>query len=158
MYGTDPALSKWGGLAVGVPGELRGLAEMHKRWGRLSWKRVVSPSAKLAMGWTVSKELAGRLERLGQFILNDPDWKPIFAPRGVFLKEGEHISRLSYGETLRSVAEHGAEVFYKVHSPVGPSIPCADVFRTTFVVIGSHCGFLHRQSTSEGWYSHSGRC
>lgn len=61
MYGRNSKLSKYGGLSVGVPGELRGLAEIHKRWGKLPWKRVVEPSAQLARGWTVSAELDKKL-------------------------------------------------------------------------------------------------
>ena len=48
MFGKDPLTSLFGGLAVGVPGELRGLEEAHRRWGRLPWKRLVMPSAELA--------------------------------------------------------------------------------------------------------------
>lgn len=61
MYLHDPWSSKFGGLAVGIPGEVKGLAEAHRRWGKLPWKRLVQPSAELAKGWTVQKELAQRL-------------------------------------------------------------------------------------------------
>ena len=61
MYVKFPTLSKYGGLAVGVPGEVRGLEEAHRRWGRLSWKRLVEPSILLAQGWEVDKELANRM-------------------------------------------------------------------------------------------------
>lgn len=62
MYVDDPLAARWGGLAVGVPGELRGLEEMHRRWGNLPWKTLVQPAIRLAEGWTVQTELARRLE------------------------------------------------------------------------------------------------
>ena len=62
MYVNDPLASRFGGLAVGVPGELRGLEEAHSRWGKLPWKQLVEPAAKLADGWVVQAELARRLE------------------------------------------------------------------------------------------------
>jgi gamma-glutamyltranspeptidase/glutathione hydrolase/leukotriene-C4 hydrolase len=62
MYGMNPLLPKIGGLAVAVPGELRGLEEMHSKWGRLPWKRLVEPVAVLATGWNVSAELGHRLQ------------------------------------------------------------------------------------------------
>lgn len=61
MYTKDPIKSKFSGLAVGVPSEVRGLEEAHKRWGTLSWERLVQPSVELAAGWKVGKELAKRM-------------------------------------------------------------------------------------------------
>jgi len=61
MYIKDPLKARFGGLAVGVPGEVRGLEEAHKRWGSLTWERLVQPSVELAAGWKVGKELASRI-------------------------------------------------------------------------------------------------
>ena len=61
MYIDNPTSSAFGGLAVGIPGEVRGLEEAHKRWGSLPWERLVRPSVELAAGWKVGKELARRI-------------------------------------------------------------------------------------------------
>lgn len=61
MYIKNPTSAKFGGLAVGVPGEVRGLEEAHQRWGSLPWERLVRPSVELAAGWKVGKELAKRI-------------------------------------------------------------------------------------------------
>ena len=61
MYKDDPNSSRFGGLSVAVPGELRGFAEAHRRWGTLPWKRLVQPSVNLARGWEVDKELGKRI-------------------------------------------------------------------------------------------------
>jgi len=62
MYVGDPDTSRFGALAIAVPGELRGLEEAHRRWGTLPWKRLVTPAAELATGWTVDRELARRIQ------------------------------------------------------------------------------------------------
>ena len=62
MYQHDPMASRVGGLAVGIPGEIRGLQEAHKRWGTIPWRKLVEPSARLAAGWKVQKELARRIQ------------------------------------------------------------------------------------------------
>jgi len=84
------------------------------------------PVAKLAQGWQVSRSLAGRLRMFGyftsylhdkeltisQFMLDEPIWKEVYAPRGYLAVEGEWIKRTAYGKTLEKVAKHGADAFY----------------------------------------------
>ena len=137
MFKHDPGSARLGGLSIGVPGELRGLEEAHRRWGKLSWKRVVQPSVELAKGWNVDRELGKRipvcffflsivyLEETKEFsfqwfrdlMLGDDDWKAIFAPHGRLLREGEIIRRTNYSRTLSAIAEQGAEAFYSVRIP-----------------------------------------
>ena len=50
---ADPKLSREGGLAVGVPGEVRGLGTMVRRWGKLPFSRCVTPAEQLARGLAV---------------------------------------------------------------------------------------------------------
>ncbi|WVQ84044.1 gamma-glutamyltransferase [Cryptococcus sp. DSM 104549] len=116
MYGSEKAgrvAAQVGGLAIGVPGELRGLEAAHKLYGTLPWKDVVMPVAELARGWKVSRELARRLRFFGQFMLSSPTWSAIYAPRGSLLVEGDFIQRMNYGKTLELIAEEGASAFYE---------------------------------------------
>ncbi|OCF59095.1 gamma-glutamyltransferase [Kwoniella mangroviensis CBS 10435] len=116
MYGAEKAgrvAAQVGGLAVGVPGELRGLEMAHKMYGKLPWKDVVLPVAELAKGWKVSRELARRLRIFGEFMLHSPTWSAVYAPRGQLLVEGDFVQRINYGKTLEVIAEHGVDAFYE---------------------------------------------
>lgn len=104
MYVGRPESSKFGGLAVGVPGELRGLEEAHRRWGTLSWKRLIEPSIALAQGWKVDRELAKRITWYPDLMLKNPEWSAIFAPTGKFLRQGEVIRRTNLSLTLATIA------------------------------------------------------
>ncbi|KAF8586708.1 hypothetical protein K439DRAFT_1659522 [Ramaria rubella] len=118
MFSHDPRLSKYGGLSVGVPGELRGLAEAHRRWGTIPWKRLVKPVAQLAEGWepfeiNAAKQRASIYQTFRDLMLGNPDWSAIFAPHGHLLRQGNLIRRTSLARTLHTIAEEGAEAFYK---------------------------------------------
>ncbi|WWC67679.1 gamma-glutamyltransferase [Kwoniella pini CBS 10737] len=116
MYGEKKAgrvAAQVGGLAVGVPGELRGLELAHQMYGKLPWEEVVMPVAELARGWRVSRELARRLRLFGQFMLSSPAWSAVYAPRGTLLVEGEYVQRINYGKTLEVIAREGAQAFYE---------------------------------------------
>lgn len=120
MFGSDPNTSIIGGLGVGVPGELRGLEEAHRRWGKLPWKALVTPSVKIAKGWTVGPELTRRMGLYTTLLKTNPDFSAIFAPNGTLLNEGDTIRNVNLSRTLASIAEHGPDVFY--NGPIAKSL------------------------------------
>jgi hypothetical protein len=116
MFSKSPLLSKFGGLSVAVPGEIRGLHVAHSKFGRLPWARLFEPSIQLANnGWKVTAELDRRLKLFGQgWMEQDPDWSPTFAPEGKLLKQGDWIRRENFSYTLTSIANEGPDAFYTV--------------------------------------------
>ncbi|KAI1156639.1 gamma-glutamyltranspeptidase [Nemania diffusa] len=118
MYKDNVRGSVFGGLAAGVPGELRGLEFAHKKFGALSWRDVVEPAAGVARDGFVVTEDTVRYMGYGvqmagwNFLLEDPSWAQDFAPTGNLVTLGETMYRKRYAETLQKVAEHGADVFY----------------------------------------------
>ncbi|KAK7057202.1 gamma-glutamyltranspeptidase [Favolaschia claudopus] len=112
--------SMFGGLSVGVPGEIRGLEEAHRRWGTLPWKTLIEPSITLAEGWQVQVELAKRITWFPSLMLENRDWSAVFAPRGTFLREGQVIRRTNYSRTLATIASEGPDAFYK--GPIADSL------------------------------------
>ncbi|KAF8798738.1 gamma-glutamyltranspeptidase [Phlegmacium glaucopus] len=120
MFKSNPKSAMFGGLSVGVPGELRGLEEAHRRWGTLPWMRLFTPSIALAQGWEVDTELGKRIPWFADLMLNNPDWSAIFAPNGRILTTGETIRRTNLSRTLSIIAREGADAFYK--GPIADAI------------------------------------
>ncbi|CAE6482871.1 unnamed protein product [Rhizoctonia solani] len=104
MFTQSPLLSKFGGLSVAVPGEIRGLHAAHSQFGRLPWPRLFEPSIQLANGgWKITAELDRRIRVFGKgWMENDKDWSPIFAPGGKLLKQGDWIKRGTIASSLIS--------------------------------------------------------
>ncbi|KAF2239172.1 gamma-glutamyltranspeptidase [Viridothelium virens] len=118
MYNTNVNLSLYGGLASGVPGELRGTEYLHQKYGKLSWESLLEPSIKLARnGFTVGQDLvnymASATEGQENFLVNNPTWAIDFAPNGTLLKLGDTITRQRYASTLETIAKNGADAFYE---------------------------------------------
>jgi gamma-glutamyltranspeptidase/glutathione hydrolase len=99
-----------GPLAAGVPGSPAGYFELHRRFGRLPWRRVVAPAIRLARdGFEVSARTAHALaedrDRLALFPETAAEWLPGGTPRGW----GERLRLPALAATLESYAEKGPE-------------------------------------------------
>lgn len=111
----QPLLSQEGALAVANPGLVKGLYEIHQRFGRLHWKETIAPAIKLAReGFPLYDQLQEALENRKQLLLLDPEAKKTF-----FTSEGRtpHLGTMIYQEnlakTLETIADKGADGFYK---------------------------------------------
>ncbi len=113
-----PARSRDGGLAVAVPGAVKGYAELARRFGRLPLARLAEPAARVAeRGFPVGRhyEEAARI-RLAclaadgagarEFLARDAGgaWRPLLA--------GERLRRPELARTLRRLGRD-PEAFYR---------------------------------------------
>lgn len=100
---------------IGVPGELRGYETAHKRHGKLPWRKLFEPAIKLATeGFPVPAVLNAFLNHsmLKPFFLNTSICQ-VFCKDGDVLRTGDILKLPALAETLRLVAEGGADEFYK---------------------------------------------
>ena len=106
----DAALS---GRSVGVPGVLRVLELAHRRDGRLPWADLFQPAIDLAEnGFPVRPQLAALLAA-NQDLKGDPATRAYFYDAaGNPWPAGAILRNPAYAETLRAIAERGADAFY----------------------------------------------
>ena len=101
------------GLAVGVPGAVRGADTALRRWGRLQLRVTLAPAIELAeKGFPVNWHLAGDILEDGGRASHQPETAEIFRPGGVPLAEGDLLVQPDLARTLKRIAEHGADAFY----------------------------------------------
>jgi gamma-glutamyltranspeptidase/glutathione hydrolase len=108
---ADPELSRTGGLAVAVPGFVRGMETLHRSHGELKWALLLAPAIQLATeGFPVDRILADRIT-LSASRFNDAA-KQIFMPAGEALGAGDPLIQRDLARTLQRIADAGADVFY----------------------------------------------
>jgi gamma-glutamyltranspeptidase/glutathione hydrolase len=117
MYKNNVNASLYGGLASGVPGEVRGLERLHKGYGKLPWSTVMKPAINVARnGFPVTVDLVNYMKSATagkvDFLVADPTWAVDFAPNGTRLGLGDIITRRRYADTLQTISEKGADAFY----------------------------------------------
>ncbi len=103
-----------GWRASGVPGTVRGLGLLHKKYGRLKWRELVMPSVKLARnGFEISYSIARGLHNgerlLGQF----PESKRLYLKNGSFHDAGDRLRLPELAKTLERIAKRGPDEFYQ---------------------------------------------
>ncbi|VAH33014.1 unnamed protein product [Triticum turgidum subsp. durum] len=112
MYGGNDTLKARGALSIGVPGEIAGLYEAWKRHGKLPWKELVMPAAKLAWAFTVSPYLHMQMKATEAGILGNAGMRAVYASNGAILKVGDVCRNGKLAWTLEAVAERGPAAFY----------------------------------------------
>ncbi len=103
-----PGLSTVGNLSSGVPGTVMGLAQAHRRFGRLTWKQDLAPAIALARdGFVVPAALtAERDESRGEFATTN------FAAWTGGLTAGARFRQPQLAATLKRIADEGPKGFY----------------------------------------------
>ena len=97
-----------------VPGLPRGLGELHRRYGRLAWPRVVEPALLLAReGVVMPPAHAACLAMLGPVFTMQPEGGRIYAPEGRLLAAGETLAQPGLATALELLADEGADSVYE---------------------------------------------
>ncbi|MEZ2691942.1 gamma-glutamyltransferase [Psychrobacter faecalis] len=108
-------LSRYHGLAVGVPGTVAGLLKALEDHGTMSRGQVMAPAIALAEnGIEVTAGLSESLEALSDRLQKWQSTKKIFfKPDGSAYQPGELLRQPELAKSLKLIAAKGADGFYK---------------------------------------------
>ena len=123
-----PSASIYGGNAVGVPGQVAGLAEINKRFGSKPLAELTRPAIRLAEeGFVVDQsfldardETFDALKKWPQLDFPLRSIKNLLTPGGQALRAGERFKRPDLATTLQLIAGQGHRIFYD--GPVAEAI------------------------------------
>ncbi len=112
---VDNDKAQWSLHASGVPGTVMGLTEANQKYGTLPLATVMAPAIELAekgfeLPWGIATSLENKRSRLTQ----DGDTaRYFFKADGSAYRAGELLKQQDLANTLKAVAEKGADGFYK---------------------------------------------
>jgi len=106
--------SRVGHLAVGVPGTVAGLGELHERYGSLPWNQLVAHAVDLAEnGFTVTESLNRGLARRASLLTQYETTQQVFYPNGEPPRVGSNFRQPLLAQTLSLIASDGRNAFYR---------------------------------------------
>jgi gamma-glutamyltranspeptidase / glutathione hydrolase len=112
--GDTRQLFRTGCAAVAVPGTAFGVAEAHRRWGRLEWASLVRPAAALARDGFALTPMQGYLHAILDGLLrHSPEGDAMYGAGGRPFRTGERFALPELGATLERFASDGAPVLYE---------------------------------------------
>lgn len=144
-----------GGRSVGVPGNVRLLAQAHKRWGKLPWKALFQPAIRLAeQGYVATPPLVNGVRIVSPIWANTnfDDARALYGDA----KVGETIKNPRLAALLRTLSEQGPDAFYTgdnatellrvaTQSRVAPSsMTAADLYGYRAIERAPVCGTYRR--------------
>lgn len=102
-----------GGLAVTVPGAVRGWQLALERFGTLGLDTLLAPAIDYAAnGFPVSQRIATAWQRSVDLLGVQADSRRVWLPTGRAPRAGEMFANPEFANTLQTVAEEGYDAFY----------------------------------------------
>src|SRR5437588_1092045 len=112
--GVQGELPYRGVYSVTVPGAVAGWAALHSRFGKLPLATDLAPAIWYAEhGFPVMEITAGLWSKAVELLSQDSESKATFLPDGRAPRAGEVFRNPRLAQSLRRIAEHGRDGFYK---------------------------------------------
>jgi gamma-glutamyltranspeptidase/glutathione hydrolase len=108
------SIPAYGALPVSVPGCVDGWFELHKKFGSMEMKEILSPSIDYAKnGFPVTELIGYYLTRSSKNFKDYPNFANTYMPNGAALKKGDIFKNPYLANTYEKIAKGGRDAFYK---------------------------------------------
>lgn len=100
--------------SVTVPGAVSAWAELHAKFGKLSFERLFAPAIFYGRnGFLLSPTVAAQWAAQVPLFASQPGFAEVFMPGGRAPKAGDLITLADHATTLQKIAETNGEAFYR---------------------------------------------
>lgn len=111
---VNPKKSRYGYLAVGIPGTVLGLNTALKRYGTMSLKQVMRPAIRLAeKGFILQAGDIKILNKGVKFFKKQKSTTKTFLNQGKPYQASERLKQPELAKTLKAISKKGSDVFYR---------------------------------------------
>jgi gamma-glutamyltranspeptidase/glutathione hydrolase len=101
------------GATIAIPGNVRGMALVHARYGRLNWADLLVPAENFARGGhPISRAFARDLQIAAGTLRSDPEARRIFGLDNGEITEGRVVRQIELAAVLSVIRTRGAGEFY----------------------------------------------
>jgi len=100
--------SVFGGLPIGIPGNIKGMHYVWQKHGVLQWKDLIQPTIDIATtGFIVTKSAGGTIPALASVLNKSPGFRHLLKkPDGSWIKAGDTIKNPQLAETLKIIRDN----------------------------------------------------
>jgi gamma-glutamyltranspeptidase / glutathione hydrolase len=133
------SIPAYGPLPVSVPGTVDAWFEMHKSFGKLPMRTILTPTINYArQGFPVTEYIAYYWQRGVNLLGEYPNIKEVYTINGKAPAKGDIFKNPYLANTLEKIARGGRDAFYK-----------GDIARTIDAFMKKQGGFLSYQDLAE---------
>ena len=132
FYNSKGGMPEEGPLSIAVPGAIGGAAFAVEKYGTKPLADVLAPAIEIAEGgFPISEALADGLRSARAKLAKYPSSTKIWFKDGKPLEMGDIVKNPDLARTLRTVASHGADPFYR-----------GDIAKNTAAFMAAHGGII----------------
>ena len=107
-------IPSFGVLPISVPGCVDGWFQLHARFGKLPFKRLLQPAIQHARDGFPVTEIIAAAWKSGETVFRDqPGFADTFLINGKAPKTGDIFRNTKLANTLERIAENGPDIFYR---------------------------------------------
>lgn len=110
---ADAQKSRLGHLAVGVPGSVDGMVQIHQKMGKLPWKDLVQPTIDLARRGVVLTEREASYYNFTRKAFLEANAEAPYFIRDQAWKKGDTLKHLDLAKTFERIRDQGRAGFYE---------------------------------------------
>ncbi|MFC2084466.1 gamma-glutamyltransferase [Bacteroidota bacterium] len=110
---SEEEIAVRGPLPISTPGCVDGWFELHKKFGKLNFNKILQPAIQYARNGFPVPEIIANYWKGSEYLKEFPGFQETYFPRGTVPQKGEIFKNSALADSYELIAEEGRDVYYK---------------------------------------------